>query len=204
MPPDTVIFDLGRVLIEWDPRHLYRTLFAGDEAAMERFLDTVVTGAWNAEQDRGRPFAEATALLRAEHPDQAALIDAYHLRWPEMMPGEIAGSVAILRELHAAGVALHAITNWSAETYPYALARFDWLALFRSITVSGHERLIKPDPAIFTLMLERNGLTPSRCLFIDDSPPNVATADRLGLHGVLFTTPDALRVALSHLLGPPG
>lgn len=204
MPPDTVIFDLGRVLIEWDPRHLYRTLFAGDEAAMERFLDTVVTGAWNAEQDRGRPFAEATALLRAEHPDQAALIEAYHLRWPEMMPGEIAGSVAILRELHAAGVALHAITNWSAETYPYALARFDWLALFRSITVSGHERLIKPDPAIFTLMLERNGLTPSRCLFIDDSPPNVATADRLGLHGVLFTTPDALRVALSHLLGPPG
>lgn len=204
MPPDTVIFDLGRVLIEWDPRHLYRTLFAGDEAAMERFLDTVVTGAWNAEQDRGRPFAEATALLRAEHPDQAALIEAYHLRWPEMMPGEIAGSVAILRELHAAGVALHAITNWSAETYPYALARFDWLALFRSITVSGHERLIKPDPAIFTLMLERNGLTPSRCLFIDDSPPNVATADRLGLHGVLFTTPDALRVALSQLLGPPG
>ncbi len=196
MTPDTVIFDLGQVLIEWDPRHLYRKLFAGDDAAMERFLDTVVTGAWNAEQDRGRPFAAATALLRDRYPGQAALIDAYHLRWPEMMPGEIAGTVAILRELHEAGVPLHAITNWSAETWPHAVARFDWLDLFRSITVSGHERLIKPDPAIFTLMLERNGLAASRCIFIDDNAENVATAARMGLHGVRFTTPAALREAL--------
>lgn len=200
MPPDTVIFDLGRVLIEWDPRHLYRKLFDGDEAAMERFLETVTTAAWNAEQDRGRPFGEGSALLRAKHPDQAALIDAYHLRWPEMMPGEIAGTVAILRELHAAGVALHAITNWSAETYPYAIARFDWLRLFRSITVSGHERLIKPDPAIFTLMLERNGLAANRCVFIDDNADNVAAAARLGMRAVVFTTPDTLRAALAPLL----
>ena len=196
MPPDTVIFDLGKVLIDWDPRHLYRKLFAGDDAAMERFLATVVTGAWNAEQDRGRPFAEATALLRASHPGQAALIDAYHLRWPEMMPGEIAGTVAILRELHAAGVPLHAITNWSAETYPYAVARFDWLDLFRSITVSGHERLIKPDPAIFTLMLERQHLAAERCLFIDDNAENVLVSTRLGLRAVLFTSAEALRVTL--------
>ena len=202
MQPDTVIFDLGRVLIEWDPRHLYRTLFGGDEAAMERFLAIVTTPAWNLEQDRGRPFAEGTALLRARHPDQAALIDAYYLRWPEMMPGEIAGSVAILRELHAAGVALHAITNWSAETYPYAVARFAWLSLFRSITVSGYEGLIKPDPAIFTLMLRRQGLAAERCFFIDDNADNVASAVQLGLHGVLFTSPEALRPVLAPLLNP--
>ncbi len=194
--PDTVIFDLGKVLIEWDPRHLYRQLFAGDEPAMEHFLATVTTADWNLEQDRGRPFAAATALLRARHPDQAALIDAYFLRWPEMMPGEIPGTVAILRELHAAGVPLHAITNWSAETYPYAVARFEWLALFRSITVSGHERLIKPDPAIFTLMIERQQLAAERCLFIDDNADNVATATRLGMRGVLFTGPEALRLTM--------
>src|SRR5580693_10414128 len=146
---DIVIFDLGGVLIEWDPRHLSRKLFAGHEAAMEHFLANVCTHEWNRGQDAGRSFAEGARLLKAEHPDKADLIDAYGARFDEMMPGPVVGSVEILAELRARGTPPYALTNFSAETYPPAFARFEFLKWFRGVVVSGEVKAIKPDPRIF-------------------------------------------------------
>ena len=195
---DVVVFDLGGVLVDWDPRHLYRKLF-DDPAAMERFLADICAPAWNSEQDAGRSWAEGTALLRARHPGHAALIDAYHHRWPEMIAGDIPGTVALLHALHAAGTPLYALTNWSAETFPVAERRFAFLRLFRGVIVSGVERLVKPDPAIYRLLESRFGLLPGRCVYVDDSPANVEAATRLGMHGVRFTTPAGLAAELRRL-----
>ena len=190
--PAAVVFDLGGVLLDWDPRHLYRRLIP-DEAEMERFLRDVVSAAWNLEHDRGRSFAEGVALLTREHPDHADLIAAFHERWPEMLGGAIAGSVEILAELRASGARLLALTNWSAETGPIGLARFPFLAWFEAVIVSGEERLVKPDPAIFRLLVERHGLDPARTVFIDDLPANVAAASSLGFRAIRFTDAAALR-----------
>jgi 2-haloacid dehalogenase len=172
-PKPVIVFDLGGVLIDWDPRHLYRKLF-DQEAAMERFLDQVCHGAWNLEQDRGRSFADAIEEAVLRHPDQRAMIEAYHLRWEEMLAGAIEDTVAILEELRGAGCELHALTNWSAETFPVARARFAFLDHFATILVSGEERLIKPDPRIFALLLERIGHPAQACVFIDDNAHNSA------------------------------
>ena len=187
-----IVFDLGGVLIDWDPRHLYRKLFDQD-AAMERFLDEVCHGAWNLEQDRGRSFADAIEEAALRHPDQRPMIEAYHLRWEEMLAGAIEDTVAILEELQAAGCELHALTNWSAETFPHARARFAFLAHFETILVSGEERLIKPDPNIFALLLERIGHPAQACVFVDDSARNVAAAATLGFDAIRFEDPPQLR-----------
>jgi 2-haloacid dehalogenase len=187
-----IVFDLGGVLIDWNPRHLYRKLF-DDEAAMERFLAEVCHTAWNEEQDRGRTFAAAIEEAAARHPDQLPLIAAYFERWDEMMAGPIAGSVRVLEELKAAGYELHALTNWSAETFPFARDRFAFLDWFESILVSADVGLIKPDPAIFELLLERIGRSPSECTYIDDSVRNVAAAAALGLDAIHFESTDQLR-----------
>jgi 2-haloacid dehalogenase len=190
-----IVFDLGGVLIDWNPRHLYRKLFE-DEARMEWFLEEVCHDAWNIEQDRGRTFADAIEEAALRHPDQRAMIEAYHRRWDEMVAGEIAGSVAILEELAGAGYELHALTNWSAETFPAARARFAFLERFKTILVSGDERLIKPDARIYQLLLERIAHPAQRCIYIDDSPPNVAAAEALGFDAIPFTSAPALRAAL--------
>jgi 2-haloacid dehalogenase len=187
-----VVFDLGGVLIDWDPRYLYRKLLADDEA-VEEFLATVTTPEWNLEQDRGRPFAEAVAELVERHPDHAAAIAAYHERWPEMLGGDIPGAVELLAELRAAGVPLYALTNWSAETFRFARERFEFLSWFDGVVVSGEERVIKPDPRIFGVLLDRFGLTPEATLFVDDSAANVAAARELGFDAVRFQDPDRLR-----------
>ncbi len=192
MPLKAVVFDLGGVLIDWDPRYLYRKLL-DDEAAVEEFLATVCTPAWNAEQDRGRPFAEGVAELVERHPVHAAAITAYHERWPEMLGGAVGGTVEVLAELRAAGVPVYALTNWSAETFGIARERFEFLEWFDGVLVSGEERMIKPDPAIFRLLLDRFGLDPGATFYIDDSPANVAAADRLGFDAVRFTSPAQLR-----------
>ncbi len=188
---DAVIFDLGGVLIDWNPRHLYRTLFA-DEAEMERFLAEVCTPAWNLEQDRGRPWAQAIAELSAQHPEKAELIAAYRQRWPEMLNGAIAGTVALLERLDVAGVPLYALTNWSAETWPYAEQLYPFLARFRGIVVSGRIGMVKPEPAIYRHALARFGLRPERTLFIDDAPHNVEAARAVGLKAIRFVGPEAL------------
>jgi 2-haloacid dehalogenase len=192
VPVKAVVFDLGGVLIDWDPRYLYRKLL-DDEAAVEEFLATVCTPEWNAEQDRGRPFAEGVAELVERHPVQAAAITAYHERWPEMLGGAVGGTVEVLAELRAAGVPVYALTNWSAETFGIARERFEFLEWFDGVLVSGEERMIKPDPAIFRLLLDRFGLDPGATFYIDDSPANLAAADRLGFDAVRFTSPAQLR-----------
>jgi 2-haloacid dehalogenase len=194
-----VVFDLGGVLIDWDPRHLYRKLFAGDEAAVEHFLATVCTHEWNRYQDAGRSFAEGARLLKVEHPDKAELIDAYSTRFDEMLAGPIAGSVDILAELRDRGIPLYGLTNWSAETYPAALQRFAFLRWFRGILVSGEVGLIKPDPRIFTLLIERFAIEPQRAVFVDDVEANAAAVLPFGIHAIHFTTPAKLREELVRL-----
>jgi 2-haloacid dehalogenase len=190
--PDTVVFDLGGVLIDWNPRHLYRKLFA-DEAAMERFLAEVCTAHWNERQDAGRPWAEAVAQLSAEHPAHASMIEAYWTRWAEMLGGPIAGTVAVLDALRGRGVRLYALTNWSQETFPLALERYPFLHDFEGIVVSGRERLVKPDPAIFRLLLSRFGIEAERAVYIDDAPRNVVAAGELGMRALQFRDPATLR-----------
>jgi 2-haloacid dehalogenase len=193
------VFDLGGVLIDWNPRYLYRKLFPGDEAAMEHFLSNVCTQAWNSQQDAGRPFAEACASLKLEHPQHAELIDAWIERQPEMVTGAIQGTVEILAELRARGVPLYALSNWSAETFPLSLKRFDFLHWFKGIVLSGEVRVIKPDPRIFEHFFRTHAIDPSHTVYIDDLPRNVETANNFGMHGILFTDPPALRSELVRL-----
>lgn len=182
--PRAVVFDFGGVLLEWDPRHLYRKIFGADEAAMERFLTFVCSQTWNAMQDAGRTFDEAVAELTARFPDEADLIAAYHERWEEMVPYAYADTVAVMEALKGAGVPLYGITNFSAEKFDLTRRRFRFFDRFDGIVVSGEARLMKPDPGIFLHFLEAHGLAAGECVFIDDSPVNVATARRLGFHGV--------------------
>jgi len=194
------VFDLGGVVIDWDPRHLYRKVFAGDEAAMERFLAEVCTTDWNAEQDRGRPFADAISQLIADAPQHRANIEAYFERWGEMLAGEIPGTASVLRDLRSAGVGLYGLSNWSAETFPTALERFQCLQLFDGIVVSGSERVAKPDRRIFEIVCERYGLDPGACLFVDDAPANVLAAQELGFgHVIAFTSAADLRTQLREI-----
>lgn len=195
---DTVVFDLGGVLVDWDPRYLYRTLF-DDEAAMERFLAEVCTPEWNLAQDAGRPWAEAVAVLSAQHPHHAEHIAAYRTRWLDTLRGPIQPTVDLLAELREQGVRLYALTNWSQETFPLARERFDFLGWFEGIVVSGEEQLIKPDPAIFQRLIQRYAIEPARTLYIDDSLRNVAAAEALGMHGWHFQGADALRTRMRAL-----
>ena len=193
------VFDLGGVLLDWNPRHLYRKLFAGDEAAMEHFLATVCTHEWNRCQDAGRSFAEGGRLLTAQHPDKVELIDAYGARFDEMIAGPIAGMVEILAELRDRGTPLYGLTNWSAETYPPARERFAFLSWFRGILVSGEVGVIKPDPRIFEVLIERFAINPENAVYIDDVEANVAAAQPFGIHAIQFTTPARLRRELTRL-----
>ena len=193
-----VVFDLGMVLIEWDPRHLYRKVFP-DEDKMEWFLREVCHGDWNLEQDRGRSFDNAVIEAISRHPDHAAEIAMFRDRWMEMVPGAIQGSVDILEELHIKGVPLYAITNWNGDTFRATRSRFGFLSLFRDIVVSGDEKVIKPDPAIYHLLITRNGLKPKECVFIDDSLKNVVGAKAVGWEALHFTGPARLRSELQAL-----
>jgi 2-haloacid dehalogenase len=196
---NVVVFDIGGVLIDWNPRHLYRKLFPGDEPAMEHFLANVCTHEWNRCHDAGRSFAEGARLLKLEHPDKAELIDAYGARFDEMMPGPIAGTVEILAELRERGTPLYALSNFSAETFPPALERFDFLRWFHGTVISGEVGVIKPDPSIYEITLTRFAIDPHRAVYIDDVAANAEAARPFGIHGIHFTTPDALRAELRRL-----
>lgn len=143
-----VVFDFGGVLFDWSPHHLYRKLIA-DDHERQWFLDTICTQAWNTEQDAGRTLADATRTLIDQYPCHETLIQAYYERWHEMLRGPLPEGVAILNALHAAHMPLFGLTNWSAETFPYARAHYPFLQCFRNIVVSGELKLIKPDPAIY-------------------------------------------------------
>jgi 2-haloacid dehalogenase len=193
-----VVFDLGGVLIDWNPRYLYRTLF-DDEAEMEAFLSEVTTQEWNAQQDAGRPWAEAVEALVALHPGRRELIEAYWHRWPETLGGPIQGTVEILRELRARGVRTYALSNWSAETFPLARPRFPFLDWFDGILISGEAKLVKPDPRIFAHLLKKFGLEAGSTVFIDDSATNIHAASEAGLIAIRFTDPPDLRRELAEL-----
>ena len=186
------MFDLGGVLIDWNPRHLYRKLLP-DPASVEAFLAEVCTSEWNYRQDQGRSWADAIAELSARHPDRAELIAAYYTRWEEMLGGELEEAVAILDQLDAGGVPLYALTNWSRETFPIARARFPFLARFRGIVVSGEERVAKPDPRIYQILLERYRLDAAGCVFIDDVARNVEGARVAGMDAIEYASADQLR-----------
>lgn len=195
---NTVIFDLGGVLIDWNPRHLFRKLF-DEEQEMEYFLEHVCTGDWNEQQDAGRPFAEAITEKAAAFPKYEKEIQAFFHRWDEMLGGPIEETVAILDQIHQAKkYRLLALTNWSHETWPIAWERYRFLKHFEDILVSGKEKLKKPDPRIYKMLLERNNLRPEQVIFIDDSHRNVMAAREAGIQSIHFTNPTALRTTLRH------
>lgn len=195
----TVVFDVGNVLIEWDPAALYSKVFP-DPSERDRFLSEVCSPEWNMEQDRGRPWREAIDILLKAHPDEADAINAYYDRWHEMVPGEVDGTPRLLDELKAAEIPLLSITNFSEEKFRECQSRFPFLGnSFRDIVISGVEKLLKPDPAIYRCLFERNELDPRTCVFIDDSPANVAAAKDEGMRGLHFTTAETLRSDLRAL-----
>ena len=196
-PVTAVIFDVGGVLIEWDPRHLYRRLFDGDEAAMETFLTFVCSTTWNLMQDAGRPFADGVADLTARFPEHAARIAAFDTRWEEMVPGAIDDTVDVLAALKAAGTPLYALTNFSAEKFALTRRRFPFFDLFDGIVVSGEVGLIKPDRGIYLHLMRTYGLEPTDCLFIDDSPINVLGARTIGMDTILFEGAASLQAELA-------
>jgi 2-haloacid dehalogenase len=192
-----IIFDLGGVLIDWDPRYLYRPIFGADVAGMEDFLTRVCPPDWNRQMDAGVPFADAIAQRQREFPEHAELIALWKDGWPQMLRDAIPETVEVLAALRARDLRLVALTNWSAETFPIALERFAFLGWFEDIVVSGAERLAKPDPRIYQLALERNRLDPARTMFIDDVPANVEAARALGIDAVRFESASGLRSALT-------
>jgi 2-haloacid dehalogenase len=195
---ETVAFDLGGVLIDWNPRHLYRRLL-DDEAAIERFLAEVCTPEWNATLDNGHSFADGVAQLVREHPEHAGLIEAYRSRWPEMLGGCFPETLKIMRRLRGEGIPIYALSNWAAETFAATRDRFPFLDEFDGILLSGQVGVGKPDPAIFRLFLVRFGLTAESTVFIDDNPANVAAARSLGLQALLFENAAQIRLELQAL-----
>ena len=196
--PSAVVFDVGKVLYDWEPRFLYERLIPGE--ALDAFLRDVVTHEWHFQHDAGRPFAETSAELTAQYPQHAALIAAWGERFLESVGDPIAGMADLVTALDAVGVPLYAITNFSAEFWPPFRAReaalFD---RFRGIVVSGDERLVKPEAAIYRLALARFGLAADEAVFVDDRAENVAGAAAVGMHALLFTDTPTLRHDLQSL-----
>ncbi len=197
---NTIVFDLGAVLIDWNPRYVYRQLFVTDDA-MEYFLSAICNSAWNEMQDAGRSFGEATHILTSQYPEYTNEILAYYGRWEEMLNGPIDATVDLFLSLKSSKkYQILALTNWSAESFPVALAKYDFLSLFDGILVSGEEKLKKPDPAIFHLLIERYNLSPEKCLFIDDNITNVKSAEDLGFNCIHFTDVERDIIRIKNLL----
>ena len=197
-PIDAVVFDIGGVLLDWDPRYLYRELF-DDEREMEWFLAEVCTPEWHAANDRGVPFEVNAAELAAVHPDFAEEIYAWGRRSEEMVAGPIEGTVEIFGRLKAAGVPCYALTNMEAETFPLRVDRYPFMQWFDGAVVSAFEGVIKPDPKIFNVLLDRFDLTPETTLFVDDSSRNVRAARELGIQAVEFSSAAEFGELLSEL-----
>jgi len=180
-----VVFDVGNVLVRWDPRNLYHKMFS-DAAEMEWFLSHVCTGAWNLEQDRGRDWNEAIEETVRAHPAYEAQIRAFRSRWHEMLAGVIEPNVRLLEGFKARGVPVYAITNFAGDTFAEAQERFPFLKSFDGIVCSAHEKVCKPDPEIFFILLQRYGLEAGDCVFIDDSDKNIAQARALGFRTIHY------------------
>ncbi len=195
---NAVLFDLGKVLLDWNPRYYYRRFFDSEEA-MDAFLAEALPPDWVAEMDAGKPARIAIAERQRLFPRHAALIARWTEGWSTMLRGPIDGSVRILAELRERGTRLLALTNFSTETWPLALERFDFLSWFEDIVVSGEHGVVKPDPRIFEIAIRRFRIDPPRTLFIDDLAGNVAAASASGLHALHFTGAPRLRADLEEL-----
>ena len=198
-PIKAIIFDFGGVLLEWDPRNLYRRYFPGQPQAMENFLAEIDFFAWNAHQDKGRTFAEGNEKLIAIFPQHTQLIQAYFENYEDSITGAITGTVDILRALKVIGHPLYGLSNWSAETFPRARHVYPFFNWFDDIILSGEVGLNKPDPAIFNLLLNKIGFSAPECLLIDDSQPNVDAAKKLGFITIHFTSPEKLKMEMQRL-----
>ena len=194
-----IIFDFGNVLLEWDPRHVYQRYFPNDPDGIERFLNEVNFADWNLQQDKGRTFAEGIAVLSQQFPHYSHLIQAYHDDWIHSVTGAINGTVNILKRLKQAGYPLYGLSNWSAETFPRARAKYDFFDLFDGIVLSGDVGLVKPDPQIYQIMLRKIGRPAQECLFIDDSLTNIQQAQTMGFITIHFQSPEQLENALRDL-----
>jgi 2-haloacid dehalogenase len=196
MKPEAIIFDLGGVLVDWNPDYLFRQLIP-DEKERKHFFDTICTSDWNEEQDAGRPLKEATDLLVKQYPASKDLIEAYYGRWTEMLGGPIEGTVEIFRQLKENGrYKIYALTNWSAELFPVALEKYEFLHWFNGRVVSGEEKMRKPHPEFYQLTLDRFNLQPQTSLFIDDNLRNVQAAETMGIGCIHFQNPEQLRKEL--------
>lgn len=195
MAINTVVFDLGGVLIDWNPDYVYRTIFE-DEAEMRNFLTQVCSPAWNEEQDAGRSIKEGTELLVAAFPEQEANIRAFYNRWPEMLGGPIHGTVSIFDGLKKKGLKTYALTNWSAETFPIALDRYNFLHWFDGRLVSGEEKTRKPFPGFYQTLIDKFAINPSEAVFVDDNLRNLEPAKELGFTTIHFKSPPQFHSAL--------
>lgn len=196
---DTIIFDLGAVLIDWNPRYLYRKIFKTEDE-ITWFLENICTSEWNDEQDAGRSFQEATEALLKKHPDWEVPVRAWYDRWHETIQGPITGTVDILRNIRDSKThRLYALTNWSAETFPWALENFEFLHWFEGIVVSGVEKMRKPFPEFYQILFDRYNVDPRASLFIDDNVKNIESGKKLGLTTIHFKSPEQLSEELKKL-----
>ena len=196
-----IVFDFGGVLIDWNPRYLYRSYFVGDEEKMEWFLQNVCTYPWNIQMDGGKPFAEGVAELTALHPEWAEAIGVYHTRWAEMIGGEVEGTASLIKRLKAAGYRVFGLTNWSMETYPLIRDSYEVFSLFEGVVVSGEEHLLKPDEKIYRCLLERYSLEAAESVFLDDNADNVAGAEAVGMEAVRFVDAQQAEAELKSRFG---
>ena len=199
MAINTIIFDLGNVLIDWNPKYVFDKMFE-DEEKKKYFFENVCTMEWNEMQDAGRPIKEATEELLEKHPEWSYYIEAYYGKWKEMLGGAIHETVEIFRELKQSGrYKLFALTNWSAELFPYALATYEFLHWFDGRVVSGEEKMRKPHAEFYHVLLNRFNVTPEEALFIDDNYRNIHAAEKIGITSIHFTSPQQLRKELEKL-----
>jgi 2-haloacid dehalogenase len=196
---NTIVFDLGGVLIDWNPEYLYSRIFPNEEER-KWFLSTICTLDWNEQQDAGRTLEEGTEHLVKKYPDHEASIRAYYGRWKEMLGGPIHETVEIFRQLKFnTSCKLYALTNWSAETFPVALELYDFLHWFDGRLVSGEEKVRKPFKEIYQLLIDRFGIDPKKAIYVDDNIRNVLPARELGFTGIHFRTPELFREELKNL-----
>ena len=194
-----LVFDFGGVLIDWNPRYLYRKVFNNDENSVERFLNEVGFFEWNHLQDAGRPFSEAVADLCTRYPQHCDLIHLYDERYEESISGPIPGTVEILQKLHEGGFRLYGLSNWPAQKFQVVRRKYDFFSWFDAIIISGEVRVAKPDPRIFYLLLDQIARPAAECLLIDDSKANIQTAQSLGFHTILFQSPQQFQEQLNRL-----
>lgn len=199
-PITAIIFDFGNVFVKWDPHGVYKRFFPTPEA-VDSFLEEIHFMEWNAHQDAGRPFKDGVIELSAQFPQYAELIEAYHVYWEDSITEILYGTIEIARKLKSAGWNIYLLSNFSTETFPLMQKRHDFIQLFDDTIISGDYKLVKPDPAIYQLALNRINRKAHECLFIDDSLPNIESAQRLGFHTIQFHSPEQLEKELTKILG---